>query len=274
MPITPGGGGELPDINAGTVLGNGGTVAGQAYGITLGAGATVSVDGQTVTFGGGGLSIGEYGVGSPIPDVTQILTVGASIINQGGGAVVMLIDSGTPTLAAGALFGNGGTAAGAGGDILGIGITVSGTTATTDWNAGVVTDLGTGLDLTGGTLSVEALPSQSVTLAGTSGGTLSINPGIGTQDVLINLAASGGTQTLSYTGADDYQSFIIHIKQGATASVLILNTGTVNGFVFGATQGPTGYTITPTPNVTDDIFCKGITTAYARVYALDQGFAN
>jgi len=152
MPITPGGGGELPDINGGTVLGNGGTVAGQAYGITLGAGATVSVDGQTVTFGGGGLAIGEYGVGSPIPDVSQILTVGASIINQGGGSVVMLIDSGTPTLASGALFGNGGTAAGAGGDILGNGITVSGTTATTDWNAGVVTDLGTGLSLSGGTL--------------------------------------------------------------------------------------------------------------------------
>lgn len=133
-----------------------------------------------------------------------------------------------------------------------------------------VTVANTGLVINAGTVQL----NNVVTLTGTAAGTLSVNPGSGTTEVVINLAASGGTQTLSYSGAFAYQPFTMHLKQGATASVVVLNSGTVAGFVFGATQGPTSFTATPSANVTDSLFCKGITTSYARVYALDQGFVN
>lgn len=141
------------------------------------------------------------------------------------------------------------------------------TTATTA--AVPVTAVGNRLALNSGTVSIN---NSVPTLTGTAGGTLVFSPTSGLEDYVLNLAAAGGTQTVNYAGAFNYQPWTLHIKQGATASVVVLNAGTVSGFVFGATQGPTSFTVTPSANVTDSIFGKGITTAYARVYALDQGF--
>ena len=101
---------------------------------------------------------------------------------------------------------------------------------------------------------------------------MTVTPGSGTSDVVINLAAAGGTQTVAYAGTFPYQPFTLHFKQGTIASAVVLNSGTVNGFVFGAVGGPTSFTVTPSPNVTDSLFIKGITTEYARIYAADQGF--
>jgi hypothetical protein len=123
----------------------------------------------------------------------------------------------------------------------------------------VVTAVARGVLLNAGTVSI----NNAVTLEGTAAGTLSINPGSGTTDVIVNMPSAGGTVTLTYAGAYSYQPTRLHIHQGATAGVVVLNSGTVAGFVFGSE--PTSYTVTPIANATDDLDILGVTTAYARV---------
>lgn len=181
---------------------------------------------------------------------------------------------------------NGGTVSAEAMRLQNTGILTIGTTAATGTNklqviGGVSTDnlkvtgtidtsfpLGNGIALNTGLVTVD----QNVTLTGTAGGTLSINPGQAVRDVIANMPASGGTVTLSYAGTYAYQATRVHIKQGATASVVILNSGTVAGYVFGTSGGPTSFTVTPTANVTDMLGILGVTTAYARVMSLAQGF--
>jgi hypothetical protein len=125
-----------------------------------------------------------------------------------------------------------------------------------------------GAVLNSGTVQVE----QSVTLAGTAGSTLTISPGSGTKVSVVNLAAGGGAQTIAYAGTYNFQSSRIHFKQGATISTVVLNTGTVGGFIFGTSGGPTSFTVTPTVGAIDEIAIEAPTTAYARVMAIAQGF--
>lgn len=214
--------------------------------------------------------IGNAGTAAAIPGV---IALGSGLTLSALGTLSVSTAGGSVTSVVGGAGTTGGT------------ITTAGT-ITGLWQSGTVTSLGTGMSIIAGALTPAVAAADHglvvnsgtvqinnvVTLTGTAGSTIPVNPGSGTTDVVINLAAAGGTQTLTYTGAFAYQPFTMHLKQGATASVVVLNSGTVNGFGYGATQGPTSFTITPSANVTDSIFCKGITTAYARVYALDQGF--
>jgi hypothetical protein len=109
---------------------------------------------------------------------------------------------------------------------------------------------------------------------GLSAGVNTIAVGLGTTHVNLAMPVAGGNVTLAYAGSGADQPFAMHITQGATAGTIVLNTGTTSGFEFGAVGGPTSYTITATPGDIDDLFCLGINTGFARIEAINQGFAN
>jgi hypothetical protein len=121
-----------------------------------------------------------------------------------------------------------------------------------------------GAVLNSGTIQI----NNSITLTGTAAGTLTIGPGSGTSDVVVNMPASGGTVTLAAAPSFPRQRVEIDIKQGATAGVVNLNSG----FVFGTSGGPTGYTITPTANLIDRLMLISPDGTKYAVMAIAQGF--
>lgn len=233
--------------------------------------ASGTITGSAATLTNHGVLIGQA---AAAPVATAVMTDGQLLIGTTAADPAPQTMSGDATITKAGVFSLGSVVAGgtvgSAALIPVITFDTKGRITATSTAAVPVTAADHGLVINSGTVQI----NNVVTLTGTAAGTLSVNPGSGTTEVVINLAASGGTQTLSYSGAFAYQPFTMHLKQGATASVVVLNSGTVAGFVFGATQGPTSFTATPSANVTDSLFCKGITTGYARVYALDQGFVN
>jgi hypothetical protein len=119
--------------------------------------------------------------------------------------------------------------------------------------------------LNSGTVQV----NNSTTLTGTAGGTLTLSPTTGTSDVVLNMPATGGTVTLAYAGAFARQRMELDIKQGATAGSIVLNTGTVAGFVGTLVSA---FTLTPTAGVTDSMICIAPATGYTRVYGIINDF--
>jgi hypothetical protein len=109
---------------------------------------------------------------------------------------------------------------------------------------------------------------NTVTLTGTASGTVTIAPTTGTSDVIINLAAAGGAQTIAAGPTFARQRCEVDIKQGATASTVVLNAG----FIFGAAGGPTAFTVTATANVIDRLFLMSPDGTKWAVMAVNQGF--
>lgn len=120
-----------------------------------------------------------------------------------------------------------------------------------------------GAVLNAGTVQINA----STTLTGTASGTVTIAPTTGTSDVLLNLAAAGGAQTIAAAPTFIFQRCLLSIKQGATASTVTLNTG----FVFGTAGGPTSFTVTPTANVRDTLMLWTPDATHWVVMAVNQG---
>lgn len=124
---------------------------------------------------------------------------------------------------------------------------------------------GAGAALNGGTVAI----NNSVTVTGTAGGTLTLAPVSGVSDVLVNMPANGGTVTLGYSGAFPRQRMELDIRQGATPGVIVLNVGTVGGFV-----GPlvNQFVLTPTAGMTDMLMCIAPADGYTRLVAIGQGY--
>lgn len=293
----------LETLAATSLFGNAATVAGTMAAVAIGTGLSLTSGGtlnaigtgsvtSVVAQGGPFLANGTITSSGTISNSASSLTAHGVLIGEGASAVVaaaamtngqLLIgatsaDPAPQTMSGDATINAGGTlalgsivASGTVGSVSQIPIITFDTKGriTNATTAAVpVTAANLGAVLNSGTVQV----NNNVTLAGTAAGTLSINPSSGTSDVIVNMPSAGGTVTLSYSGAFAYQPFRLHIKQGATAGVIVLNTGTVNGFVFGAVGGPTSFTLTASAGVTDDLACLGITTAYARIEAINQGF--
>lgn len=98
-----------------------------------------------------------------------------------------------------------------------------------------------GAVMNAGTVSI----NNSITLAGTAGGTLAPAPTTGTTDVIINMPAAGGTVTVNPVVSFSRQRMEMDIKQGATFGVL--NFGTVVKL----TGAVSTFTLTPTANAVD-----------------------
>lgn len=292
----------LETIAATSLFGNAATVAGTMAAVAVGTNlsltatgtlnATSGSFGPVVAQGGPFLANGTITTSGTISNSASSLTAHGILLGEGTSAVVataamtngqLLIgatsaDPAPQTMSGDATINAGGTLAlgsivaggtvGSVSQIPVITFDTKGRITNATTVAVPVTAANLGAVLNSGTVQTE----NNVTLAGTAAGTLTVSPASGTKHTIINLAASGGTQTLNYAGAYAYQTSVMHLKQGATASVLVLNIGTVAGFVFGATGGPTSYTITPTPGAIDDLAILGITTAYARIEAITQGF--
>ena len=102
-----------------------------------------------------------------------------------------------------------------------------------------------GATINSGTVEI----NNTVTLAGTAAGTTTIAPGSGTSDVIVNMPSAGGTVTLAAAPSFLNQKAVVQIKQGATAGVIVLNSG----FVFAPSGGPTSFTVTATASVRDEL---------------------
>ncbi len=109
--------------------------------------------------------------------------------------------------------------------------------------------------------------NNAVTLAGTAAGTLSVAPGSGTSDVVINMPVSGGTVTLGCAPSFAHQRWIESITQGTTAGVLNLGAA----YIFGTS--PASYTITATPGLIDRLAILSPDGTRCAVMAIDQGFS-
>jgi hypothetical protein len=131
------------------------------------------------------------------------------------------------------------------------------------WSAGTVTAVGHGLEIDSGTIQAQGTLAYN----GTNAGTVTITPTAGVSDVIVNAPSAGGTITLAVAPAYAYQEWRTHIKQGATASVVNLNSG----YVFAPTGGPTGFTATATANVRDVFWNQSVDGTHAVVGALLQG---
>lgn len=241
---------SLGTIAAGDLMGNSGTVGAVPGGVAIGANLTLASGTLSASAGSGVTSVatGAGLTGGPI-------TAGGTVSLANVNAATLLGNSGTVSAAPSAIA-------------VGANLTLTAGTLTATAGVGA-TSADHGAALNSGTIQSEL----SVTLAGTAGGTLTIAPGSGTKVSVVNLPSAGGTVTLGYAGTYAYQSSRIHLKQGATASVVVLNSGTAGGFVFGTSGGPSSFTATPTAGVIDEIAIEGPTTAYARVLAAAQGFA-
>lgn len=136
------------------------------------------------------------------------------------------------------------------------------TASASEWSAGTVTALGLGLNINSGTIAA----SSVYTLTGTAGGTVTITGTALANDAQLNMPASGGTVTAA-ASPTAFLPVRIHIKQGATAGVLVLN----GGFVFGTSGGPTSFTITPTAGAIDMLGVISQDGTHYRAVALDQG---
>lgn len=130
-----------------------------------------------------------------------------------------------------------------------------------------VTGAASGAGLNSGNVIING----SATVSPTAGATITLSPLTGTSDILVNLPTTGGTVTVGYAGAFPRQRMEIDWKQGATASVVVLNSGTIGGFVYGTS--PPAFTITPTANLIDMMICIAPGTSYTRVVGLDPGFS-
>ena len=109
---------------------------------------------------------------------------------------------------------------------------------------------------------------NTVTLTGTAAGTITIAPTTGTYDVIVNLAASGGTQTVAAAPSFVRQRAEVDFKHGATASVITLNSG----FVFGTAGGPTSFTAGTVANSIDRLLLLSPDGTKWAVMAINQGF--
>lgn len=123
----------------------------------------------------------------------------------------------------------------------------------------------TGAVLNSGTVQI----NNKTTLTGTAAGTVTIAPTTGTTDVILNMPAAGGTVTVAAAPSFARQRCEVDIVQGATAGVVTLNAG----FVFGASGGPTSFTVTATAAAIDRLFLLSPDGTKWAVMAINQGFA-
>jgi hypothetical protein len=269
--------GLLPFANFATLaaislFGNGTTAGATGGNIAVGTGLTLSPAGTLAVTSGGGsvtsvitqggpfLASGSFTTSGTISNSTSSLTAHGVIIAEGTGAAVataamtngqLLLgvtsaDPAPQTMSGDATINAGGT----------IAVTkIGGATPATAANTGAV--------LNSGTVQING----STTLVGTASGTVTIAPTTGMSDVLLNLASAGGAQTIAAAPAFQYQRCLLSIKQGPTVSTVSLNTG----FVFGATGGPTSFTVTPTVNVRDTLMLWTPDATHWVVMAVNQG---
>lgn len=169
---------------------------------------------------------------------------------------------GVAALGASTLFGNPGTASDYPTQIaVGTHLTLS-PAGTLDAVIGAGLTAALGATINGGTIETNNI----VTLAGTAGGTLTIEPGTGTSMVVITMPASGGTVDLVADPQFPGQEWWMSVHQGVTASTINLNTG----FVFGTTipsYTPSG------AGLIDDIKCISQDGTHARIEIINKGFS-
>lgn len=266
--------GLLPFANIATIgatsLAGNATGAGAAIAsIAIGAGVTLS-SGTLTAGGSGGTVTNIVNQGGPftanttistsgtINDSSASLTAHGIIIGEGSGAVVA-----TAAMTNGQLL-IGATGADPAPQTMSGDATISSTgSVTVSKVAGNTLSANTGAVMNNGTVQI----NDSTTLTGTASGTVTIAPTTGTSDVLLNLAAAGGAQTIAAAPAFIYQRCLLSIKQGATASTVTLNTG----FVFGTSGGPASFTVTPTANVRDTLMLWTPDATHWVVMAVNQG---
>lgn len=260
-------------IAASSLFGNAAASAGTLAAVAIGSNLTLSV--------GGTLSASTPGSGT----VTNVVAQGGPFLANGTISASGTISNSTASLTPhGVLLGEGtsaavATAAGTDGQLLiatssadPAFTTVSGDATITKTGAITVTKIGgvtpatvgnTGAVINSGTVQINA----STTLTGTASGTVTIAPTTGTSDVLLNLAAAGGAQTIAAAPSFVDQRCLLSIKQGATASTVSLNTG----FVFGTSGGPTSFTVTATAAVRDTLMLWTPDATHWVVMAVNQG---
>jgi hypothetical protein len=188
--------------------------------------------------------------------IGQLITDGTNIAtpaNISGVSGVASVNSRTGTVTLGPtdlravtakrLIGNSGTASGASEEIA----------------------LGNGFALNSGTVNIQS----AVTISGTAGGTVTIAPGSGTRDVIVNLPAGG---TLTFAGAPAYprQTVMVDLVQGATPAIVNFPT---SAFEYGTSGGPTGFVATAVANKIDRILFMTPDGTIWAFMAVNQGFS-
>lgn len=221
--IVSGTSGGILAFTSGSVLASSGALA--ANGIMIGGGAGVAPTAVTAMTNGQ-LLIGATGA-APAPQTIS----GDITINSGGvatlGSVVPAGTIGSSSLVPVIVFDAKGRITSATSVAVSTGATVG----------------GLGAVINSGSVQI----NNVITATGTAGGTLTIAPGTGTSDVIINMPAAGGT--VSVTGSPTFtrQRMLWDIKQGATFGVLNL------GSIYNMTGAVTSFTLTPTNNAIDRI---------------------
>lgn len=203
--------------------------------------------------------VGNIKIGGSFPGGSGgggTVVAGSGIAVSGGSTIAL------GTIPAGDLMGNPGSVAAApSGVVVGSGLTLT-SAGTLNAAAGVVTAVGLGLSLNGGTIAAH----QQITLAATAAGTFAITPSIGATSVLVNGPSAGGAVVLTMGSMAVDQALKVIVKQGATAATWVLGTG----FVFGTS--PSSYTATAVANQFDVIMAISNLGTVADVMAIAQGF--
>jgi hypothetical protein len=229
--------------------------------------STGTINNSTASLTAHGVIIAE-GAGAAV--ATAAMTNGQLLIGASGADPAPQTMSGDATINSGGTFALGSIVAGAtvgSGSIIPV-LTIN--------NAGRITNISTaavsggasigntGAVINSGTVQI----NNAVTLNGTATGTVSIAHTTGTSDVIVNMPSAGGTVTFAAAPTFVRQRAFVDIKQGATAGVVTLNSG----FVFGASGGPTSFTVTATAAVIDRLQLMSPDGTKWAVLAINQGF--
>lgn len=108
-----------------------------------------------------------------------------------------------------------------------------------------------------------------MTLTGTAAGTLTIAPGSGTSDVVINMPSAGGTVTLAAGPTFAFQRAVLHVHNGATLGALAPNTG----YVFSTSGGPSSMSLSAAGSI-DRFALLAPDTSHWAVMAAATGFTD
>ena len=142
----------------------------------------------------------------------------------------------------------------------------NGTSVAASWQAIPLPPVGHGLAINSGTISSAGTLSYSPTAAGT----ITLVPTSGISDVIVNLPTGGAAMTITATPAFSYQDWRLHLRQGATVSTVAFDATVFN---FGASGGPTSYTLTASANAHDMIWQQSPDGTHVLHGAIVQGIS-
>lgn len=238
-------------------------------GTTLTAGAGIAITGANTVANSGVLAL-VAGTGISITGSVASETIAAtgiqSLVASTGISIVngnTVQNTGIVSVTAGAGINFTGTDTINATLVAGAGINITGTNTIAATGANLTA--GPGIAINSGTIA----SSSSAAATGTASGTITISGTAAQNDIAITMPAGGGTVTLA-ANPTAFLPVRAHIKQGATAGVIALNSG----FVFPTSGGPTSFTLTPTANVTDMVGFISQDGTHYRVDAVAQGYTS